>query len=291
MNPHDHVIEILRRANPVPLMSTTEDDTGDIDRALAAVQERKAMSNDLLAEPRTRSTPASKPRRLIGAVAASVMAAAAVLVVILVPGDQTVVSDQIPATRAEVIAAVVEAVSRSDAAAFTDSFSPEGTFTSYVDFEPRSGCCGAYPADDSQLVEAWMAINRTWGLRLDLESCDAAGDRTVRCDLTSQWETLRMEIGENWAFVFDDDALVSLVMLVTDLEPESRTQPLGYRGIVDGWREWLRSERPTDFDRFLPVGERTKTIAGVDYESNLFGYAPSLAEEISASIDAYLAEG
>ncbi len=289
MTPHDHVIEVLRRVNPVPLSSVANEGVSGNLPDLGVYRERTAaMSNDLLTEPRNASTSVSGWPKLVGALAVMVVVVAVAF--ILDRNEPVEVADSVSAPHSSVIAAVLDAVDSSDAAAFGEVFAPGGRFTSYLDFEARASCCGSYAADESQLVGAWMAVNETWGLDLDLVTCETVTDTTVRCDMTSAWETLRMEIGENWAFVFDEnDALVSLVMVVIDWDPDGRSQPLGYAGIVEGWREWLSDERPTDAGRLLPIPPPETVINGVSYQSNLFPYDPSLASEITDSIDEYLA--
>jgi hypothetical protein len=130
-----------------------------------------------------------------------------------------------------------------------------------------------------------------------------------------------MEVTEQWEFEFVDDLLASYRWQPLDLDPPSRTLPLGFTGLED-WEAWLQANDPDAAARLLVARdscsddctlqwvedlsaddpERAARMAplvfpatrGWAFEGHgftpagLIPYDPELADEIEASILDYL---
>jgi hypothetical protein len=203
------------------------------------------------------------------------------------------------------------------------AFSPRGTFPASSGFMSND-----HPVADAHLVKAWMAINAAWDLEVDLIACNEidlqpetrrsdTSDVRVHCELATRWHRLSLEIREGWVFEFDGTKLIWLQLEeLLDLNPGERVLPLGYDGLEE-WERWLAANHPEDAARYLnpritaapdcdgcqqwwdSVGprlapllwdaERNWSINGWEFRPDgLVPYNPKFADEIEASIQAYL---
>ena len=282
------VIEAVRRANPVPPASVTDEVVPPLKDVLGSRLERSGAMSPITKE---RETPTKAvPRRV------RYLGSAAVVVAVLGLAGSLVLSQRsgvdwgavAPDQRA-VVAQVTEAIENNDPDAFASAFGEGAVFATHLDFVDRSSCCDAYPVERGDLVTAWMAVNEAWGLESDLRSCEPEGDAAVRCSVRASWQNLQLEIRESWLFVFEGSELRSFGTLFDDLNPVERSMPLDFSGL-EAWEAWLQERDPAEYERLLPYGEGfERVIDSVPFWSNILRYDPALATEIRASIDDYLA--
>ena len=269
------------------------------------------------------------------------VALAVVIAVSLFPGEPSVEIDpleqgpdpaEIGVGPADTIRQVVDALNTADAQAFIDAFVPEGSFHARGQFgEGSSLFANHQKIADTELVEPWMRmLVGTWGLeaqvhrcadRDDLEPGFHNGGEVVTCEVRTRWPVLSMEITEQWEFEFVDDLLASYRWQPLDLDPPSRTLPLGFTGLED-WEAWLQandsdaaarllvardtcsddcalqwvedlsSDDPERAARMAPLvlpATRDWVVDGHGFTpAGLIPYDPELADEIEASIRDYL---
>lgn len=280
MNRHVDVIEVLRKANPVPPGAVEE-----VSLPLNEILGSQLGRNDTMSSTITRPAGGveTRPRwpKYLGAAAALVVAVALVL-----PFTSGVEWNGVATEQQAVVEQVVEALNAYDQAAFVAAFAPGGRFSTHINTVPGGDCCDTYPVEDSNAVQTWMEVSEVWGGMSSLESCGAETARTVRCQVRTQWEKLHMEVAEEWVFVFDGADLRSSGMILSRQELEDRTQPLGYQDLAE-WEQWLQANDPEKAARFFTWEELT--INGRPYGSVVLRYPPEFADEISASLAEYVA--
>lgn len=271
------------------------------------------------------------------------LAAAAAAILVFV-GIGLVRNDTPPASEPTVdqmatIERLVDAINFRDVEEFIAAFSPEGEFDPRGDFRATSSLFGnTQPVAQEHLVAAWMSIVDAWGLDADLRGCGlwnegerwqgalglprSGGDSLVVCEVTTGWVTLSMEVVEEWAFELRGDDVLFWAYTFRDLEPASRSMPLGYEGLEE-WEAWLEANDPESAARYLnPQGwprncdgcevwqtllapddpelaarlaplltgaEKDWPIDGYRFlPAGFIPYDPALAEEIAASVREYL---
>lgn len=281
MSRHIDVIEILRKANPVP-PGAAEEAPPPLSEVLGSPLGRNDMMSSTITRPA--GGVESRPRwpKYLGAAAALVVAVALVL-----PFTSGVEWNGVAAEQQAVVQQVVEALNAHDHGGFVAAFAPDGTFSTLIDTGSDGNfCCDTYPVDDSNAVQTWMDVGEVWGRTSALESCRAETARTVRCQVRTQWEKLHMETGEEWVFVSDGAGLRSYGMVLSPGELQDRTQPLGYRDLGE-WEQWLQANDPEKAARFFTWEELS--IDGRPYESVVLRYPPEFADEISASLAEFAA--
>ncbi len=231
--------------------------------------------------------------------------------------------EQMPAIRH-----TVDAINARDTDSFLDIFASDGHFSPRGTFLASSGVMNNdHPVADAHLVEAWMAINEAWDLEVELIACNESdgqpGEVSVDCEVATRWHRLSLEIRERWVFGFDGTKLLWLQLEeLLDLNPRERALPLGYDGLEE-WERWLAANHPEDAARYLnpritapadmalaegcdgcqewwdSVGprlapllwdaQRNWSINGWEFRPDgLVPYDPKFADEIEASIQAYL---
>lgn len=282
------VIEAVRRANPVPPATVTDEPIPPLADVLGPLLERRGAMSPKTEERAAPTRAAPRRTRYLGAVAAvvAVLGLAGPLLVIQRSGVNW---GAVPADQRAAVTNVAAAIENHDPEAFAAAFGEDAAFATYLDFVERSGCCDAYPVERSDLVTAWMAVNEAWGLESDLRSCQPEDGVTVRCQARARWQNLQLEIAETWVFFFEGSELGSFGTLSDDLNPVERAMPLDFEGL-EAWETWLQERDPAEYERLLPYGEGfERSIDGVPFWSNILKYDPALAPEIRSSIDEYLA--
>lgn len=179
-----------------------------------------------------------------------------------------------------VIGQVVDAVNSRDVASLRSSFAAGANV---VLPHIRSDGLQEDPASDWEVstqdfVEAWMYTIDTWDMEADLRSCQAEAESTFRCDVTTRWHVLQVEIGEEWTFEFDGPQVTRLEMARVQPSPTNRTLPLGYDDLAS-WESWLEETHP----------EQAARLSGDDLIWPFyFRYSRDDPEAIGASIQEYL---
>ncbi|HEX2153743.1 MAG TPA: hypothetical protein VHL52_07180 [Acidimicrobiia bacterium] len=282
MKPQIDVIEALRSANPVPPGVVDEAEPRSLEDILGSSLGRNDVMSSTTITRRDAEKTAPRWPRYLGAAAA---------VVVLIGGagvlnrqsESNIAWADTPAERQPVIEQIVRAVNEGDQAGFVEAFAPGGTFTpwvNFVDFPPP------HPVTDSALVETWMELNDVWGVEVELHSCAVERDTNVICEATIHYDTMRLDLSEEWLFVFGDSGLQSLGML--EVATEAWEFPRE-------WETWLADNDPALLDRLgggmdaPEPGFQPLTLNGIQYETQPFQYDPALADAIQASIDEYLA--
>lgn len=173
--------------------------------------------------------------------------------------------ERVPAAQVAVIRDHVDALNLSDAAAFTETFAPDGVFQPGGDFRASSSLFGnSLPVADASLVEAWMAINDAWGFEAEVVSCtgDAAAPivygygegrgepMVVTCEVATRWHALSTEITQTWAYELHGSDIGHWGYSLLDLDPRERALPLGYDGLM-AWERWLAETDPETAARLL----------------------------------------
>ncbi|MDQ4143735.1 MAG: hypothetical protein M3198_08350 [Actinomycetota bacterium] len=190
-----------------------------------------------------------------------------------------------------IIRQVIEAINTRDTDGFIDSFRRDDVLGD-AGFAPRGifvqGCIlleiymveahaisvhekdnGCLPPGDERWVaqeeevRAWMAINQAWEVEAELIACREvdnsthrflAADVLVRCEVTTRWHTLSLEIREGWFFEFVGQELAFVRMSgsgsLIDLDPRERALPLSYDGLQE-WERWVAANDPDDAARYL----------------------------------------
>ena len=153
------------------------------------------------------------------------------------------------------------------------------------------------PRQDPDLVEAMMAVIEAWEMENLIESCQPQSELTVRCTVRNLWHVAQTELSTEWVFAFDGGQISSAGIIQDDVDPADRTMPLSWldltgamtvTGSRDTWWAWVAENDPDLFGR---MDDGLLEINGVAFESSLFmSMDPSLASEIRASVDRYLAE-
>jgi hypothetical protein len=153
---------------------------------------------------------------------------------------------------------LVDAINSRNAEAFIAAFSREGAFDPRGDFQASSSLFGnTQPVAQEHLVATWMSIVDAWGLEADLRGCGlwnegdrSRGDSLVVCEVATSWLPLSMEVVEEWAFEFGNDDLLFWAYTFRNLDPASRSMPLGYEGLEE-WEAWLEVNDPESAARYL----------------------------------------
>jgi hypothetical protein len=179
-----------------------------------------------------------------------------------------------------VIGQVVDAVNSRDVAALRSSFAAGANV---VLPHIRSDGLQEVAASDWEVstesfLEAWMLTIDGWDMEADLRSCQAEAESTFRCDVTTRWHVMQVEIGEEWTFEFDGPEVTRLEMARVESSPTNRTLPLGYDDLAS-WESWLEETHP----------EQAARLSGNDLIWPFyFRYHHEDAEAIGASIQEYL---
>lgn len=149
-------------------------------------------------------------------------------------------------------------------------------------------------------------------------------DVLIQCEVATRWHRLSLEMREGWLFDFDGMKLLHADLAHAnpeqlDLNPGRRVLPLGYDDLQK-WEEWLKATHPDDAARYLnprateagpcednscqrlwdSTGDRLApllwdakkewSIEGFRFRpTGLIPYDPAFADEIEASLQAYLA--
>lgn len=295
MNRRIDVIELLRGVNPVPPGAATDEAVPTFDEVLGSSFERTdTMSQTTIVRPETPARTKRTWPKYLGAAAALVVAVGLVVPLTL-PMAGTEWNDT-PAEQRVVIEQVMEAMEDRDAAGFAGPFAEGASFNAqaFMDFIDRDQ---VVPRQDPDLVEAIMAVSEAWEVETVLESCRPESGALVSCSVRHLWHVAQAEFIADWLFAFDGGQISSAGIVQEDLDPAERTMPLSWldltgamtvTGSRPSWRAWVAENDPGLFER---MGDGVLEINGIAFESNLFmGMDPSLAPEIEASVDRYLAE-
>jgi hypothetical protein len=192
--------------------------------------------------------------------------------------------DPVPA-RVAVVEQVIDAVNARDLGSLRSSFTADGILE-FPSVDARAGREGEvymsdWDMDVEGFPEAWMWALGKWAMEARLSSCRTERESTVSCAVTTRWQVLQVEIGEEWTFDFDGPRVSRLEMVRVDHDPPNRALPLG---LVDlqAWEAWLKETHPEQAGRLLPTGPdpfgHFYFRFGLDASPN----------EIGASIDEYL---
>lgn len=295
MNRRIDVIELLRGVNPVPPGAVTDEAVSTFDEALGSSFERtETMSQTKIARPETPARMRKSWPRLLGAAAALVVAVGLVVPLTLpVAGTEW---NGTPTEQRAAIEQVMKAVNGGDSAGFASAFGEGATFNAqaFMNLIDRDQ---VIPQQDPELVEAIIAVIEAWEGKTGLESCQPQSELLVRCPVRHLWHVAQVEPVADWVFAFDDEQISSAGIIQEDLDPADRTMPLSWldltgamtvTGSRDRWWAWVAENDPVLFAR---MGDGLPEINGVAFESSLFmGMDPSLAPEVEASVDRYLAE-
>ena len=179
-----------------------------------------------------------------------------------------------------VVGQVVDAVNSRDVAALRSSFAAEANV---VLPHIRSDGLQEVAASDwgvsvESFLEAWMLTIDRWDMEAVLRSCQAEAESTFRCDVTTLWHVMQVEIGEEWTFEFDGPQVTRLEMARVEPSPTNRTLPLGYHDLAS-WESWLEETHP----------ELAARLSGNDVIWPFyFRYHPENAEAIGVAIQEYL---
>lgn len=173
--------------------------------------------------------------------------------------------DAVSDDRMAVIDQHVAAVNAKNTVAFVAAFLPEAVFEPGGNFRRSSSLFGnSQPLADTQLVEAWMAINRAWGFEADIIACNqdpaarieygygaGQGDpMVVNCEVATRWRSLSLEITERWSYEFHGSGIGHWGFELLDLNPTERELRLGYDGL-EAWEAWLAAGQPASAARLL----------------------------------------
>jgi hypothetical protein len=186
---------------------------------------------------------------------------------------------QITGERA-VIGQVVDAVNSRDVAALRSSFAAGANV---VLAQIRSDglqedAASVWEVATDNFLEAWMSSIDAWDMEAELRSCQADTESIFRCDVTTRWHVMQVEIGEEWTFEFDGLEVTRLEMARVEPNPTNRTLPLGYHDLAS-WESWLEETHP----------EQAARLSGNDLMWPFyFRYHHEDAEAIGASIQEYL---
>lgn len=179
-----------------------------------------------------------------------------------------------------VIGQVVDAVNSRDVAALRSIFAAGANV---VLPHIRSDGLQEEAASDWEVstpgfVESWMYPIAAWDMEAELRSCRAEAESTFRCDVTTRWHVMQVEIGEQWTFELDGPEVTRLEMARVEPSPTNRTLPLGYDDLAS-WESWLEETHP----------EQAARLSGNDLIWPFyFRYHHEDAEAIGASIQEYL---
>lgn len=125
---------------------------------------------------------------------------------------------------------------------------------------------------------AWVYATAAWDMEAELRSCQAEAESTFRCDVTTRWRVLQVEIGEEWTFEFHGPRVTRLEMARVEPSPASRTLPLGYDDLAS-WESWLEETHP----------ELAARLSGSEWIWPFyFRYSYQEAEAIGVAIQEYL---
>lgn len=295
MNKRIDVIELLRGVNPVPPGAVTDEAVPTFDEALGSSFERtETMSQTTIVRPETPERPRRRWPKFLGAAAALVVAVGLVVPLTL-PVAGTEWNETPPEQRIR-IEQVMEAMNGGDSAGFASAFGEGATFNAqaFMSFIDRDQ---VMPRQDPDLVEAMMAVIEAWEMENLIESCQPQSELTVRCTVRNLWHVAQTELSTEWVFAFDGGQISSAGIIQDDVDPADRTMPLSWldltgamtvTGSRDTWWAWVAENDPDLFGR---MDDGLLEINGVAFESSLFmSMDPSLASEIRASVDRYLAE-
>lgn len=295
MNRRTDVIELLRGVNPVPPGAATDEAVPTFDEVLGSSFERTdTMSQRTIARPETPARSRKSWPKFLGAAAALVVAVGLVVPLTLpVAGTEW---NGTPTEQRAAIEQVMEAVNDRDAAGFAEAFEEGATFnvTSFMSFNDRDR---VLPRQDLDLVEAIMAVTEAWEMENVIESCQPQSEVTVRCTVRNLWHLAQTELTTEWVFAIDDGQIASAGIIQEDVDPADRTMPLSWLDLTGAmtvtgsrasWLAWVAEKDPDLFER---MDDGVLEINGIAFESSFFmGMDPSLAPEIEASVDRYLAE-
>lgn len=186
-----------------------------------------------------------------------------------------------PTAEPAVIGQVIDAVNTRDIAALRTTFAPDAIVVlPHVSSDGLEEVAASnWEVSTENFLEAWMNPIDAWDMEADLGSCQADAESIFRCDVTTRWHVLQVEIGEVWTFVFDGGDLRGLEMARVDPNPANRTLPLGYRDLPS-WESWLDETHPDQAQRLLSGSSLIWHF--------YFRYDHGEAEAIGASIREYL---
>ena len=297
MNGHDHVIEALRRANPVPPGSASPDDDVLLTEILRSSSER---SKEMVGTQKEASTPVDDRQKAWWPRLASGVAVVALVVGLgttLPDRDGAVASDpargDTPVAQMEAIRQAVDAINAGDYEELRSVFTEGGEVAPGFDFELCTGPC-SYSIGSAERMQAWLSVLQTWGASSDIRSCTPSTEIViqVRCRVATSFEALFMDWPSDWVFIFDPEgALRHLEMLgQPDAAPEN--QPLNWLGVMEDWTAWLQETHPGQAAEILPkavtgVGESGYEVDGV-WMDGVIKFDPAHAAEVSRSIEEYL---
>jgi hypothetical protein len=196
-------------------------------------------------------------------------------------GTRLLPPDPVPAPHWPAVRQVIDALNSRDIATLRSTFT-----TDAIVVLPHLSSDGLQEVAASEFsvstdgfLRAWMYPIDAWEMEADLGSCREEPESTFRCDVTTRWQVLQVEIGEEWTFDFDARELTRLQMTRVDSNLTNRTLPLGYTDLYS-WEAWLEEIHPKEAARLLSG----HALIWHFY----FRYQHSEAEAIGASIREYL---
>jgi hypothetical protein len=180
-----------------------------------------------------------------------------------------------------VVGQVVDAVNSRDVAALRSSFAAEANVVLpqiRSDGLQENAAADWGVSTELGFVEAWMIHLDAWDMEAELRSCQAEAKSTFRCDVTTRWHVMQVEIGEEWTFEIDGPQVTRLEMARVEPSPTNRTLPLGYHDLAS-WESWLEETHP----------ELAARLSGNEWIWPFyFRYHPENAEAIGVAIQEYL---
>lgn len=197
----------------------------------------------------------------------------------------------VPDEQMTTIHQLADAVNSADADALLSVFDADGVegfdaLGVFDDESPRS----TMPIGELSSMSAWATLVDVWGLEVEVLDCEGS-EWSAECTVTTRWHTLAMEVTQSWRLEFQGRQLVHWEASAGNLNPTQRDLPLGHVGLKD-WERWLETNHPEAAARYLAPGWEGYLVEGVRFRlaNSLIPYDPSLAPEIRASIQEYLAD-
>lgn len=183
--------------------------------------------------------------------------------------------------RMTVIRQVIDAINDRDVATLRSTFAPDAivVLPHVASDGLQEAAASEWDVSTKDFLRTWMHPIDAWDMEADLRSCRIEAVSTVGCDVTTHWQVLEVEIGEQWTFDFAARELTRFEMTRVDSNPMNRTLPLGYSDL-QSWELWLEEVHPEE-------------AAGLSSGGSLiwnfyFRYHYEMAEAIGTRIQEYL---
>ncbi|MGH8915048.1 MAG: hypothetical protein ACRDZM_11110 [Acidimicrobiia bacterium] len=296
----DSVLSALQAANPIP-KGARDMGPDHVESLLLQVMERTEMVQDISTKRSETEEQAPARRRRLApwlGFAAGFALAALVAVPVFVFGFSGVVPrdpalEGLPASQAETMADIVQAINDEDFDAFRSPFGADGAagFHTGIHRPYHQGVEGGQPipVTDAEGFEADFRWGAALDRRVDPRSCRTQSERIVSCEVAFSLVALRMGGIETLTMVFDESGQIALLSSELAVTEELGPQPLDIVGL-NQFKTWLEETRPDEYRRLVEPGT-PGSISGVDLSRTLTfpPRNPDLVPELTALIDEYLA--